>query len=76
MRTRRPLAALLTSLALFGGGATMTACGDPAGLDRNDGNTEDVVETVDPEEADRENLPDVSNPETDQNTDDDTQDPD
>ncbi|MGY1722348.1 hypothetical protein [Blastococcus sp. SYSU DS0533] len=73
MRTRRPLAALLTSLALFGGGATMTACGDPAGLDRNDGTTEDVVETADPEEADRENLPDVSNPETDQNTDDDTQ---
>ncbi|MGY1717746.1 MULTISPECIES: hypothetical protein [unclassified Blastococcus] len=73
MRIRRPFAALLTSLALFGGAATLTACGDPAGLDRNDGSTDEVVETVDPEDADRENLPDVSNPETDQNTDDDTQ---
>ncbi|MGY2003766.1 hypothetical protein [Blastococcus sp. SYSU DS1024] len=76
MRIRRPFAALMTSLALFGGAATLTGCGDPAGLDRNDGTTDEVVETVDPEDADRENLPDVSNPETDQNTDDDTQDPD
>ncbi|MCF6507266.1 hypothetical protein E9549_07570 [Blastococcus sp. MG754426] len=76
MRTRRPFAALLTSLALLGGGASMTACGDPAGLDRNDGTPEEVVDTVSPEDAERENLPDVSNPEIEQNTDDDTQDPD
>ncbi|CCG03516.1 hypothetical protein [Blastococcus saxobsidens] len=76
MRTRRPFAALMTSLALFGGAASLTACGDPAGLDRNDGSTDDVVETADPEEADRENLPDVSNKEPGSDTDDDTQDPD
>ena len=76
MRTRRPLAALMTSLALFGGTASLTACGDPAGLDRNDGSTDEVVETADPEEADRENMPDTSNPEPEQNTDGDTQDPD
>jgi hypothetical protein len=75
MRTRRPLAALLTSLALFGGGAAMTGC-QAAGDEQNDGSTDEVVETVDPEDADRENLPDVSNPEIDQNTDEDTQDPD
>jgi hypothetical protein len=76
MRIRRPFAALTTSLALFGGAVSLTACGDPAGLDRNDGSTDEVVETVDPEDADRENLPDTSNRQTDQNTDEDTQDPD
>ena len=72
MRIRRPFAALVTSLALSGGVASLTACGDPAGLDRNDGSTDEVADTLAPEEADRENLPDVSNPETDQNTDQDT----
>ena len=39
MELRRPLAALLTVLALFGGSATMTACGG-AGQDQNDGTTD------------------------------------
>ena len=41
MRIRRPIAALMTALALFGAGATLTACADPAGSNRNDG-TADV----------------------------------
>ena len=40
MRIRRPLAALFTALALFGGGATLTAC-QAAGQDQNDGTTDD-----------------------------------
>ena len=40
MRIRRPLAALFTALALFGGGATLTAC-EAAGQDQNDGTTDD-----------------------------------
>jgi hypothetical protein len=40
MEIRRPLAAVLTALALFGGGATLTAC-DAAGQDQNDGTTDD-----------------------------------
>jgi hypothetical protein len=78
MQIRRPLAALLAALALFGGGATLTACGDPAGLDRNDGSTDDSDNTGgnDPGSEDQGNLPDNSNPDPDQNTDGDTQDPD
>ena len=76
MRIRRPFAALMTSLAVLGGAASLTACGDPAGLDRNDGSTDEVVETAGPEDADRENMPDTSNRETDQNTDEDVSDPD
>ncbi|MPQ99674.1 hypothetical protein GB931_17460 [Modestobacter sp. I12A-02628] len=41
MQIRRPMAALLTALALLGGSASLTACGDPAGQDRNDGTTDD-----------------------------------
>ena len=40
MQIRRPLAAVLTAVALFGGGATLTAC-DAAGQDQNDGTTDD-----------------------------------
>ena len=40
MEIRRPLAALFTALALFGGGATLTAC-DAAGQNQNDGTTDD-----------------------------------
>ncbi len=40
MRIRRPLAALLTALALFGGGATLTAC-NAAGQNQHDGTTDD-----------------------------------
>jgi hypothetical protein len=43
MRIRRPIAVLFTALALFGGGATMTAC-QAAGQDQNDGTTDDSGE--------------------------------
>ncbi|WP_324277719.1 hypothetical protein [Blastococcus brunescens] len=76
MRIRRPIAALFTALALFGGGATMTGC-EAAGQDQNDGTTDEEVEEVDPEDADRENLPDNSNPDPEDAGDDgDEQDPD
>lgn len=79
MELRRPIAALMTALALVGGGATLTACGDPAGLDRNDGTTDDSENTSgeSPGSEEQGDLPDNSNPEQDQeNLDDDTQDPD
>lgn len=60
MQIRRPIAALFTALALFGGGATVTGC-SAAGQDQNDGTTDEEVEQLDPEEADRENLPDTGN---------------
>jgi hypothetical protein len=73
MQLRRPLATLLTALALFGGGsATLTACGDPAGTDRSDGTT-DTGE--DGEGNGDSGLPDNSDPER-ESTDEDTQDPD
>jgi hypothetical protein len=67
MRIRRPLAALLTALALFGGGATLTACGDPAGADRSDGTTDDTDDefTGDTDQENSEengNLPNNSDP--------------
>ena len=72
MRIRRPIATLFTALALFGGGATMTAC-QAAGEDQNDG----TVQENDPEGGTEEDnqLPDNSDPERDIE-DDDTQDPD
>jgi hypothetical protein len=81
MELRRPLAALMTALALVGGGASLTACGgDPAGLDRNDGTTDDSENTSgeDPSEDSQDNLPDNSNPDggAPEDQDDDTQDPD
>jgi hypothetical protein len=75
MRIRRPIAALVTALALLGGGgATLTACGDPAGTDRSDGTTDNGGNSEEegnglPNNSD----PDPGNPE-DRN--DDTQDPD
>ncbi|MGY1745861.1 hypothetical protein [Blastococcus sp. SYSU D00695] len=42
MHLRRPVATVLTALALFGGGATLTAC-DAAGTDQRDGTTDDEV---------------------------------
>jgi hypothetical protein len=75
MQLRRPIAALLTAFALFGGGATMTACGSPT--TPNEGTTEGEDQELSPEEADRENLPDNSNPEPGQeDSEDDSQDPD
>jgi hypothetical protein len=67
MHIRRPIAALFAALALFGGGtATMSGCGgDPAGLDRNDGTTDDSGNTGgnDPSDESQDNLPDNSDPE-------------
>ena len=62
MEIRRPLAALMTALALFGGGVTLTACGDPAGTNRNDGTTDDSRNTggADPSDESQGNLPDNS----------------
>jgi len=82
MQIRRPLAALMTALALFGGGATLTACGDPQGTDRSDGTTDDTGDQGS-DDTSRENaedmgdLPNNSDPQTgveDEN--DDSQDPD
>lgn len=80
MRIRRPLAALLTALALFGGSATLTACGDPAGADRSDGTTDDTGDqggddTDKENDEDSGNLPNNSDPEPGQE-DGDQQDPD
>jgi hypothetical protein len=66
MEIRRPIAALFVALALFGGGtATLSGCGgDPAGLDRNDGTSDDSGNTggSDPSSESQGNLPDNSNP--------------
>ena len=66
MQLRRPIAALVTALALFGGGATMTAC-QAAGQDQNDGTTdsEDQPNENTNEESDesQDNVPDLSDPE-------------
>jgi hypothetical protein len=61
MEIRRPVAALMTALALFGGGATLTACGDPAGRDRNDGTSDGSNNTGgnDPAGKSQGNLPDT-----------------
>jgi hypothetical protein len=62
MQLRRPIAALVTALALFGGGtATLTACGDPAGTDRNDGTTDDTEKSSGSGKSD---LPDNSDPDS------------
>ena len=82
MQIRRPIAAVMTALALFGGGATLTACGDPAGgADRNDGTTDDAghqgnegTDDTDQEnDEDSGNLPNNTDPEVE--GDGDTQDP-
>ena len=81
MQLRRPMAALFTTLALFGGGAaTLAGCGgDPAGLDRNDGTTDDTKNTEgsNPSDASLGNVPDNSEPDQGNPDDknDDTQDP-
>ena len=81
MQIRRPLAALLTALALFGGGATMTACSDADVTTPNEGTTDDDSDNTegnDPGSDEQDNLPDNTNPdpgnEEDQN--DDSTDPD
>ncbi len=66
MQLRRPIAALVTALALFVGGATMTAC-QAAGQDQNDGSTDENVppnvETDDESDPSQDNVPDLSDPE-------------
>ncbi|MBB3084299.1 hypothetical protein [Geodermatophilus sabuli] len=66
MQLRRPIAALMTALALFGGGATMTAC-EAAGQDQNDGTTDsgDQPDENTNEESDQsqDNVPDLTDPE-------------
>jgi hypothetical protein len=64
MHLRRPIAALFTALALFGGGVTLTAC-EAAGQDQNDGTTDDSENTGgdDPADDSQDNLPDNSNQE-------------
>ena len=56
MRIRRVLAALLTALTLFGGGATLTAC-QAAGQNQDDGTNDDSNKTGgnDQEELDQDN---------------------
>jgi hypothetical protein len=73
MQIRRPIAALFTALALFGGGATMTGC-EAAGQDQNDGTTD----SGNPDSGeDQGELPDNSNQEPDtEDSDDDSTDPD
>ena len=69
MQLRRPIAALFTALALFGGGATMTGC-EAAGQDQNDGTTDDSGNTggSEPSGDQQGNLPDNTNQDAD-NTD-------
>ena len=78
MHIRRPIAALFTALALFGGGtASLTACGDPATPNEGttDGGNPDSGE--DPGKEDLGNLPDNSDPEQDvEDSNDDSVDPD
>ncbi len=73
MQIRRPIAAVMTALALFGGGVTMTAC-DAAGAGQRDGTTDTGGESG--EEAGQ-NLPNNSDPENEsEDQSDDQQDPD
>ena len=66
MEIRRPTAALMTALALFGGGATLTAC-QAAGQDQNDGTTDDSSNTSgsNPSDESQGNLPDNTNQDPD-----------
>ena len=61
MNIRRPVAAVFLALALVGGPATLTACGDPSGLDRNDGDSSDNETSntggADPGDTSQGNLP-------------------
>jgi hypothetical protein len=65
MEIRRPIAAVMTALALFGGGATVTACSQAPGQDQNDGTTDDSENTRgnDPSGEEQGELPDNSDPE-------------
>ena len=74
MQIRRPIATLMTALALFGGGVTMTAC-ESAGQGQNDGTTDESENTGGSEQESE--VPDNSNQEpSDEDDGDDQQDPD
>jgi hypothetical protein len=62
MEIRRPIAALMTALALFGGGATLAGCSNPAG-NVNTGTTNDSNNTAgnNPGSNSQGNLPSLSN---------------
>ena len=81
MQLRRPIAALMTALALFGGGATLTAC-EAAGQDQNDGTTDSGDEpnqdTNEESNPSQDNVPDNSDQQdgSTEDQDDDQQDPD
>ena len=66
MHIRRPIAALFTALALFGGGVTMTAC-QAAGDGQSDGTTDsgNPDSGNDPGSESQGNLPDNSNKDPD-----------
>jgi hypothetical protein len=84
MRIRRPLAALLTALALFGGSATLTACGAPTTPQEgttdgtgDSGNGEDADDTDEENTEEGGDLPNNSDPEQGtEDRNDDNQDPD
>jgi hypothetical protein len=68
MNIRRPVAAFFVALALVGGPATLTACGDPSGLDRNDGDSSDNetgnTSGNDPSDVSQGNVPSNDSAET------------
>ena len=68
MEIRRPLAALMTALALFGGGATLTAC-SASGQDANDGTTDNSSNTSGATNSSSLPVPDNSNREPGSSTD-------
>lgn len=70
MQIRRPVAALMTAMAIFGGGVTLSAC-QAAGQDQNDGTTEDSENTGGSSQESR--LPDNSNRQPDNPDDNDNQ---
>jgi hypothetical protein len=74
MHIRRPIAALFVTLALFGGGSTLTAC-EAAGQDQNDGTTDDSDNTGGSDQESE--VPDNSNPDpgNEEDQDDDSTDP-
>ena len=74
MRIRRPIATLMTALALFGGGVSMTAC-DAAGQGQNDGTSDDSENSGGSEQESE--VPDNSNQQPgDEDDGDDQSDPD
>jgi hypothetical protein len=75
MQIRRPIAALLTALALFGGGISVTAC-EAAGEGQSDGTTDEGGDNTGGSEQESE-VPDNSNQQPgDEDDGDDQQDPD